>query len=129
MHAAKAVTSVGGDILFVEATRMSGDGKLTVTGQLGDVMKESARAGLTYARVHSDALGIPEEKLKDHEIHIHVPAGAVPKDGPSAGRHASRLGGSRSSHRFPNTDIRVLFVLLHSACLAGMKFHQCFQED
>ena len=78
-------TPMGGDIMFVEASVSPGKDALILTGQLGDVMKESARAALTYARTHHDALGIPEEKLKDVEIHIHVPAGAVPKDGPSAG--------------------------------------------
>ncbi|HEX7089653.1 MAG TPA: endopeptidase La [Longimicrobiales bacterium] len=78
-------TPMGGDIMFVEASVSPGKDALILTGQLGDVMKESARAALTYARTHHDALGIPEERLKDMEIHIHVPAGAVPKDGPSAG--------------------------------------------
>ena len=78
-------TPMGGDIMFVEASVSPGKDALILTGQLGDVMKESARAALTYARTHHDALGIPEERLKDVEIHIHVPAGAVPKDGPSAG--------------------------------------------
>jgi len=78
-------TPMGGDIMFVEASVSPGKDALILTGQLGDVMKESARAALTYARTHHDALGIPEERLKDVEVHIHVPAGAVPKDGPSAG--------------------------------------------
>jgi ATP-dependent Lon protease len=78
-------TPMGGDIMFVEASVSSGKDALILTGQLGDVMKESARAALTYARTHHDELGIPEERLKDVEVHIHVPAGAVPKDGPSAG--------------------------------------------
>jgi len=78
-------TPAGGDIMLVETSVMPGRDGLVLTGQLGDVMKESARAALTYARSHAAALGIPEEKLKDHEIHVHVPAGAVPKEGPSAG--------------------------------------------
>jgi ATP-dependent Lon protease len=78
-------TPVGGDIMFVEASLMRGKGDLVLTGQLGDVMKESARAALTYAKSHADRLGIPEEGLADTDIHIHVPAGAIPKDGPSAG--------------------------------------------
>jgi ATP-dependent Lon protease len=78
-------TPMGGDILFVEASHSDGKEQLILTGQLGDVMKESARAALTYARTNHDRLGIPEDKLKDIEIHVHVPAGAVPKDGPSAG--------------------------------------------
>jgi len=78
-------TPVGGDIMFVEASLMRGKGDLVLTGQLGDVMKESARAALTYAKSHADRLGIPEDALSDTDIHIHVPAGAIPKDGPSAG--------------------------------------------
>jgi ATP-dependent Lon protease len=78
-------TQVGGDIIFVEASVMPGDGKLVLTGQLGDVMKESARAGLTYATTHYAELGIPEDRVKGIDVHLHVPAGAVPKEGPSAG--------------------------------------------
>jgi ATP-dependent Lon protease len=78
-------TPVGGDIMFVEASVMRGKGELVLTGQLGDVMKESARAALTYAKSHADRLGIPEEALTGTDVHIHVPAGAIPKDGPSAG--------------------------------------------
>ena len=78
-------TPVGGDIMFVEASVMRGKGDLMLTGQLGDVMKESARAALTYAKSHADLLGIPASALADTDIHVHVPAGAIPKDGPSAG--------------------------------------------
>jgi ATP-dependent Lon protease len=78
-------TPMGGDIMFIEASASKGKDHLILTGQLGDVMKESARAALTYARSHHDRLGIPEDRLSDTEIHIHVPAGAIPKDGPSAG--------------------------------------------
>jgi ATP-dependent Lon protease len=78
-------TPMGGDIMFVEASASHGKDKLILTGQLGDVMKESARAALTFAKTHHDRLGIPEEAFRDIELHIHVPAGAIPKDGPSAG--------------------------------------------
>ena len=78
-------TPMGGDIMFVEASVMRGKGGLVLTGQLGDVMKESGRAALSYAKAQHEHLGIPAEALEDREVHIHVPAGAVPKDGPSAG--------------------------------------------
>src|SRR3954452_23077290 len=77
-------TPMGGDIMFVEASTMKGKGELVLTGQLGDVMKESARAAWTYARSHAESLGIPGECF-ERDLHIHVPAGAIPKDGPSAG--------------------------------------------
>jgi len=82
-----AVTGVGGDVLFVEANQMEGKGHggLTLTGQLGDVMKESTRIALTYVRAHREELGIAEGAFEDTEFHVHVPAGAIPKDGPSAG--------------------------------------------
>jgi ATP-dependent Lon protease len=80
-----AWTSVGGDILFIEATKMPGKGGLTLTGQLGDVMKESAQAALSYLRSQSQLLGVSDELFKTFDLHIHVPAGAIPKDGPSAG--------------------------------------------
>jgi len=80
-----AVTGVGGDVLFVEANAMKGKGGLTLTGQLGDVMKESARIALTYVRAHAADLGIDEDAFDRREFHVHVPAGAIPKDGPSAG--------------------------------------------
>jgi ATP-dependent Lon protease len=78
-------TPVGGDIMFVEASVMRGKGDLVLTGQLGDVMKESARAGLTYAKTHADELDIPVERFSEKDVHIHVPAGAIPKEGSSAG--------------------------------------------
>ena len=80
-----AWTPVGGDILFIEATAMPGSGHVTVTGQLGDVMKESAQAALSYVRSHGPELGIDDDYFQTHDLHIHVPAGAIPKDGPSAG--------------------------------------------
>ncbi|HYB97317.1 MAG TPA: endopeptidase La [Vicinamibacterales bacterium] len=80
-----AWTPVGGDVLFVEATRMAGNGSLTLTGQLGDVMKESARAALSWVRAHATEWQIDPEFFKNSELHVHVPSGAIPKDGPSAG--------------------------------------------
>ncbi|UCD87156.1 MAG: endopeptidase La [Desulfobacterales bacterium] len=80
-----AWTQTGGDLLFVEATKMKGQRALTLTGQLGEVMKESATAALSFVRSHAKEIGIPEDFYENQEIHIHVPAGAIPKDGPSAG--------------------------------------------
>jgi ATP-dependent Lon protease len=80
-----AVTGIGGDVLFIEAAHMSGDQGLTLTGQLGDVMKESVQIALSYVRSHADDLGIDATAFKHRHFHVHVPAGAVPKDGPSAG--------------------------------------------
>src|SRR5713101_8949615 len=80
-----AVTGTGGDVLFVEATSMDGNGDLMLTGQLGDVMKESARIALSFVRSHAEELGVAPDSFKDKTFHVHVPAGAIPKDGPSAG--------------------------------------------
>ncbi|HWE80561.1 MAG TPA: S16 family serine protease, partial [Gaiellaceae bacterium] len=80
-----AVTGTGGDVLFVEATRMQGSEGLVLTGQLGDVMKESARIALTYVHSHAGELGLDEDAFENTAFHVHVPAGAIPKDGPSAG--------------------------------------------
>ena len=80
-----SVTGAGGDVLFIEATSMKGKEGLVLTGQLGDVMKESARIALSYVRAHADKLGIYEDAFDGREFHVHVPAGAIPKDGPSAG--------------------------------------------
>jgi ATP-dependent Lon protease len=80
-----AVTGVGGDVLFIEATAMPGEAGLTITGQLGDVMKESAEIALSYVRSHTGELGVPVDGFDKRRFHVHVPAGAVPKDGPSAG--------------------------------------------
>src|SRR5438552_175111 len=98
-------TPVGGDIMFVEASVMKGKGELVLTGQLGDVMKESARAALTYAKSHAGLLGIPEEALNRTDIHIHVPAGAIPKDGPSAGVTMATALVSALSKRAARHDI------------------------
>jgi ATP-dependent Lon protease len=80
-----AVTGVGGDVLFVEAASIAGRGGLMLTGQLGDVMKESARIALSYVQSHAPQLGIDDRSFEGREFHVHVPAGAIPKDGPSAG--------------------------------------------
>src|SRR5271155_519171 len=99
-----AVTGTGGDVLFIEATAMKGGkGGLVLTGQLGDVMKESAQIALSYVRGHAEELGIDEHAFEDKEFHVHVPAGAIPKDGPSAGvtmvtAFASLLSGRPVKH-------------------------------
>ncbi|MFO0739357.1 MAG: endopeptidase La [Labilithrix sp.] len=98
-----AWTSVGGEILFIECTKMFGTGKLQLTGQLGDVMKESAQAALSYVRTNAEKLGIAKDFLEKTDIHIHIPAGAMPKDGPSAGvtmftALVSMLSGVRVRH-------------------------------
>ena len=98
-----AWTSVGGEILFIEATRMYGTGKMQLTGQLGDVMKESAQAALSYVRTNSERFGIAKDFLEKSDIHIHIPAGSMPKDGPSAGvtmftALVSMLSGIRVRH-------------------------------
>ena len=80
-----AWTPFGGDILFVEATKMAGDGKLLLTGQLGDVMKESAQAAFSLVKSRAETLGIEPAIFKKNDLHVHLPAGAIPKDGPSAG--------------------------------------------
>jgi ATP-dependent Lon protease len=80
-----AVTATGGDILYIEATRMQGKGNLTLTGQLGDVMRESAQIAYSYVRAKAPDLGVDAELFANTDLHVHVPAGAIPKDGPSAG--------------------------------------------
>jgi ATP-dependent Lon protease len=80
-----AYTAAGGDVLFIEAAAYPGTGKLTITGQLGDVMRESAQAALSWVRSHADRFALPEDWFATHDVHLHVPAGAIPKDGPSAG--------------------------------------------
>ena len=82
-----AYTAVGGDVLFIEATAYLGRGRLRITGQLGDVMQESAQAALSWVRSHAEELGVAPEWFAENDVHVHVPAGAVPKDGPSAGDH------------------------------------------
>jgi ATP-dependent Lon protease len=80
-----AFTAVGGDVLFIEATAYPGKGRLTITGQLGDVMQESAQTALSWVRAHAEQLDLEPKWFQEHDVHLHVPAGAVPKDGPSAG--------------------------------------------
>ena len=80
-----AWTPTGGDVLFVEASRMKGGKQLAMTGQLGDIMKESAQAAMSYVRAHAEELGIDPDFYEKYDFHLHVPAGAIPKDGPSAG--------------------------------------------
>jgi ATP-dependent Lon protease len=100
-----AVTGAGGDVLFIEATAMPGESGLTLTGQLGDVMKESAQIALSYLRSHGDQLGIDPSDLATKRIHLHVPAGAVPKDGPSAGITMVTALASLISGRPVNPDL------------------------
>jgi len=99
-----AWTPVGGDILFIETSRMRGKGRVEITGQLGDVMKESARAALSYVRSHAEELGVDAAKLDEEDLHIHVPAGGVPKDGPSAGVTMFTALTSLLSHRRVRSD-------------------------
>jgi ATP-dependent Lon protease len=100
-----AWTPVGGDILFIEATRLPGDGKLILTGQLGDVMKESAQAALSLVKSHALELGLNTEIFKINDIHVHVPAGAIPKDGPSAGVAIFTALFSAFSERIVHNDV------------------------
>ncbi len=100
-----AVTGTGGDVLFVEATSIPGEPGLTLTGQLGDVMKESAEIALSYIRANSDALGVEPEALDKRRFHVHVPAGAVPKDGPSAGVTMTTALVSRLTGRPVRADV------------------------
>jgi ATP-dependent Lon protease len=99
-----AVTGTGGDVLFIEATAMPGEPRLTLTGQLGDVMKESAQIALSYLRSHGAAAGIPADAF-DRAVHLHVPAGAVPKDGPSAGVTMTTALASLASGRPVRADV------------------------
>jgi ATP-dependent Lon protease len=99
-----AWTPVGGDVLYVEASKLPGKGGLVLTGQLGDVMKESARAALTYVLSHSEELGIAADVAAAQDVHVHVPAGAIPKDGPSAGVTMFTALASLLSDRNVRTD-------------------------
>jgi len=98
-------TSTGGDIIFIEATKMPGGKSLLLTGQLGDVMKESAQAAMSYVRSHTKDLGIDDDFYKKHDIHLHVPAGAIPKDGPSAGVTMATALASLFSGRHVKSDV------------------------
>lgn len=100
-----AWTSLGGDIMTIEALRMPGTGKLTVTGQLGDVMRESVDAALSFVRSRADALGVPDKEFKESDFHIHFPAGSVPKDGPSAGVAVTLALASVLSRRSVRRDL------------------------
>jgi ATP-dependent Lon protease len=103
-----AVTGAGGDVLFIEASlagRDTGETGVTLTGQLGDVMKESARIALSYLRSHGVELDLPVSELKDRGVHVHVPAGAVPKDGPSAGVTMTTALASLLSGRPVRSDV------------------------
>jgi ATP-dependent Lon protease len=99
-----AVTGTGGDVLFIEATAMAGEPRLTLTGQLGDVMKESAHIALSYLRSHGGAHGIDTGAF-DRAVHLHVPAGAVPKDGPSAGVTMTTALASLATGRPVRSDV------------------------
>src|SRR5215510_10993126 len=100
-----AWTSVGGDILFVEALAVRGKGGLRLTGQLGDVMKESAQAAMSYARAHASGFNIPHDYFETHDFHVHVPEGSIPKDGPSAGITMATAMISAFTHRPARRDV------------------------
>jgi ATP-dependent Lon protease len=100
-----AWTPAGGDILFIESSRVKGSGKLILTGQLGDVMKESAQAAVTLIKSQADRLGIDPAMLDNCDLHIHVPAGAIPKDGPSAGVAIATSLASLLSQRTVRADV------------------------
>src|SRR3954454_19600915 len=142
-----AVTGTGGDVLFVEATEMAGKGDLVLTGQLGDVMKESARIALSYVRGHAVELGIDPTRFAEHEYHVHVPAGAIPKDGPSAGitlvtALASLLSGRPVKHTvgmtgevtlqgrvLPIGGLKQKVLAAHAAALTDVILHEPNRGD
>jgi ATP-dependent Lon protease len=100
-----AVTQTGGDVLFIEATAYPGKGRLRITGQLGEVMQESAQAALSWVRSHAGELELDPDWFAEHDVHIHVPAGAVPKDGPSAGVAMATAIVSLASGRTVSADV------------------------
>jgi ATP-dependent Lon protease len=100
-----AWTAVGGDILFIEAIRTKGKGKLQLTGQLGEVMQESAQAAFSYAKARASELGISDEDFENFDMHVHIPEGAIPKDGPSAGITMATAMVSSLSHRAIHKDV------------------------
>ena len=113
-----AWTPVGGDVLFIEASRMAGGGLLTLTGHLGDVMKESARIALSWVRANGLRWGIDPQFYKDAEIHLHVPSGAIPKDGPSAGVTMVTALASALSGRPVRGDIAMTGEITLSGCVS-----------
>jgi ATP-dependent Lon protease len=100
-----AWTATGGDLMVIEALRMNGSGRMTVTGQLGDVMRESVDAAYSYVRSRANGIGIPDSAFKEYDIHIHLPAGAIPKDGPSAGISLTLAIASALSQRPVRRDL------------------------
>ena len=100
-----AWTPVGGDILFIEATRVPGRGQLILTGQLGEVMRESAQAAMSLVKSRAAALGLARDAFETQDIHVHVPAGATPKDGPSAGVALVAALASLLTHRRVRSDV------------------------
>ena len=126
-----AWTPAGGEVLFIEASRMAGSGSLTLTGQLGDVMKESARAALSWLRAHAKEYGIDPEFFKNAEMHVHVPSGAIPKDGPSAGvtmatAMASELTRPAGARR--HRDDRRDHAVRHACCRSAASRRRCWRR-
>lgn len=100
-------TETGGDIIFVEAAKMKGKGELILTGSLGNIMKESAQAALSYVKSNSSMFGISEDTFENYDIHIHVPQGAIPKDGPSAGATIAMALISLFTNRLARRDVAI----------------------